>query len=396
MTMQTSSTEAQTPRAVILGAGYAGLSVAKTIHRHAGSRVEVVLVDRSPDHVLRTELYQVDEIAQAGGSRRHWALPMAEVLDGKTARFVQGTVTGIDLSSKTVRLETETLPYDYLVVCLGSVPSYFGIPGAKEIGQEVYSLGGAERLAARLVAAARAAAKVPGTPSPQIVVVGGGSTGTEVAAEVATADWKEIADPAAPPFQVTLLTGPLPLLQGFPDPIIRHSRDLLEKAGVKIREDTPVARVDDGQLTLKDGSTVPFDIGVWCAGVEAPPVVAQLPVEHGHGHRVKVTANLELPQNPGVFAVGDVIEYANPGSGVLVPSTAQAALSGAPIAGYNVVARLLGKRLKRFSYHEKGVVISLGLGKGVGRAGPLSLWGRPAYVLKSLVEAEYSLAVERG
>jgi len=61
-----------------------------------------------------------------------------------------------------------------------------------------------------------------------------------------------------------------------------------------------------------------------------------------------------------------------------------------------VVARHLGKRLKRFSYHEKGVIISLGLGKGVGRAGPVSLWGRPAYVLKSLVEAQYSLAVERG
>jgi NADH:ubiquinone reductase (H+-translocating) len=394
--MQSNPSGPRTPQAVILGAGYAGLSVAKTIHRQAGARVQVVLVDRSPDHVLRTELYQVDEIAQSGANRRRWALPMAEVLGGKTARFVQGTVTGIDLSSKSVRLETETLPFDSLVICLGSVPSYFGIAGAKELAQEVYSLGGAERLAARLVEVERSAAKIPGAPRPRVVVVGGGSTGTEVAAEVATADWKTISDPAAPAPQVLLLTGPLPLLQGFPDPIIRHSRELLERSGIEIREDTPVARVDPGRLTLKDGSTVDFDVCVWCADVEAPPVVAQLPVEHGHGKRLKVTPQLELPDHPGVFGVGDVIEYANPGSGVLVPSTAQAALAGAPVAGYNVVARQLGKRLKRFSYHEKGVIISLGLGKGVGRAGPVSLWGRPAYVLKSLVEAEYSLAVERG
>ena len=394
--MQTDSTSPSIPQAVILGAGYAGLSVAKTIYRRAGSAIDVVLIDRSPDHVLRTELYQVDEIAADSANRRRWAVPMAEVLDGRKTRFIQGIVTGIDLSSKTVRLETETVPFDFLVICLGSVPSYFGIPGAKEIGQEVYSLGGAERLAARLLEVERAAAKAAGTPRPRVVVVGGGSTGTEVAAEIATADWKHIADLAAPAPQVVLLTGPMPLLQGFPDPLIRHSRKLLEGAQVEIRENTPVARVDAGLLTLKDGSTVEFDLCVWCAGVEAPPVVAQLPVEHGHGKRVKVTVNLELPQNPGTFAVGDVIEYANPGSGVLVPSTAQAALAGAPVAGYNVVARHLGKRMKRFSYHERGVIISLGLGKGVGRAGPVTLWGRPAYVLKSLVEAEYSLAVERG
>ncbi|MCI4351857.1 MAG: FAD-dependent oxidoreductase [Thermoplasmata archaeon] len=394
--MQSTSQSPRIPQAVILGAGYAGLSVAKSIHRRAGSGIDVVLVDRSPDHVLRTELYQVDEIAAASADRRRWAVPMAEVLDGRKTRFVQGLVTGIDLSSKTVRLESETVPFDYLVICLGSVPSYFGIPGAKELGQEVYSLGGAERLAARLLEVERAAAKAPGTPRPRVVVVGGGSTGTEVAAEIATADWKQIADPAAPLPQVVLLTGPMPFLQGFPDPLIRHSRKLLEGAGVEVRENTPVVRVDAGVLTLKDGSTVAFDLCVWCAGVEAPPVVAQLPVEHGHGKRVKVSSNLELPQYPGVFAVGDVIEYANPGSGVLVPSTAQAALAGAPVAGYNVVARHLGKRMKRFSYHERGVIISLGLGKGVGRAGPVTLWGRPAYVLKSLVEAEYSLAVERG
>jgi NADH:ubiquinone reductase (H+-translocating) len=394
--MQSTRAESRIPQAIILGAGYAGLSAAKTIHRHAGDRIQIMLVDRSPDHVLRTELYQVDEIAKAGPDHRRWALPMAEVLENRIARFVQGTVTGIDLSSKTVRLETETLPFDHLVICLGSVPSYFGIAGAKEFAQEVYSLGGAERLAARLREIERSAAATPGTPRPRVVVVGGGSTGTEVAAEIATADWKDIADPHSPPPQVTLLTGPLPLLQGFPGPIIRHSRELLEKSGVEIRENTPVARVDPDRLTLKDGSTVAFELCVWCAGVEAPPVVAQLPVEHGHGKRLTVTPHLELPEHPGVFAVGDVIEYANPGSGVLVPSTAQAALAAAPVAGYNVVARQLGKRLKRFSYHEKGVIISLGLGKGAGRAGPVSLWGRPAYVLKSLVEAEYSLAVERG
>ena len=393
--MEAAASPAQIPRVVILGAGYAGLSAAKTIHRHAGSRMEIVVVDRTPEHVLRTELYQVDEIAQEGAPHRRWALPIAEVLDARIARFVQGNVTGIDLSSRTVRRVTQTLPFDYLVIALGAVPSYFGIAGAKELAQEVYTLVGAERLAAQLRETERRAARSPLPVSPRVLVVGGGSTGTEVAAEVATADWKSIADPKAPRPLVTLLTGPLPLLDGFPEPIVKHSRRLLQRSVVDMRENTPVARVDPTQVTLRDGTTVGYDVCVWCAGVEAPPVVAQLPVEHGRGKRLKVTPNLELPQYPGVFALGDVIEYANPGSGVLVPGTAQAALAAAPVAGHNVVARHFAKRLKRFSYREKGVILSLGIGKGAGRAGPLSLWGRPAYVLKSLVEAEYSLAVER-
>ncbi len=383
------------PNVVILGAGYAGLAAAKAVRRHAGSALDVTLVDRTPDHVLRTELYEVDEIAKPLRPRRTWAVPIAEVLSEREAAFVHGTVTGIDLSSRTVRLEGSTLPFDYLIVCLGSVPSYFGIPGARENAEEVYSLSGAERLAARIVALTKTRGG-PGAAPLRVVVAGGGSTGTEVSAEIATAKWGEIAGVAAPAPAVTLLTGPTPLLDGFSPALIRHARALLEEAHVEVRENTPVVRAEPGTLTLKDGSSVPFDVAVWCAGVEAPPVVAQLPVEHGKGKRLKVTPYLELPDRPGVFAVGDVIDYANPGTGVLVPGTAQAALAGAPVAGYNVVARHEGRRMKRFSYHEKGVIVSLGLGKAVGRAVGLTLWGRPAYVLKSLVEAEYSLAVERG
>ena len=79
-----------------------------------------------------------------------------------------------------------------------------------------------------------------------------------------------------------------------------------------------------------------------------------------------------------------------------VPGTAQAALAGAPVAGQNIVARHRGKGLKPFVYRERGVIISTGISKAAGRIGRVTLWGRPAALLKSLVEAEYSLAAERG
>ncbi len=382
-------------RALILGAGYAGLSVAKRVHRYAGSRIQVTLVDEHPVHVLRTELYQVDRIAESVTNPRSWALPIAEVLSSRQADFHQGTVTRIDLHRGVVGFADHELEYDYLAICLGSVPSYFGIRGARENAQEVYSLTGAERLAAKMVVLERAAAAQPGQPPPRVVVVGGASTGTEVAAEIATARWSRIAGTKAPAPKVTLLSGPVPLLQGFPEAVRRHAQDLLINAGVVIRENLSVTRVDATQLALSDGSTLEFDACVWCAGVEAPPVVAALPGPHGRGKRLQVTPYLELPEHLGVFGVGDVIEYVDPETKVLVPGTAQAALAEAPVAGYNLAARHLGRPLKAFVYREKGVIISLGISRAAGRVGRLTLWGRPAFVLKSLVEAEYARAAER-
>jgi NADH dehydrogenase len=395
--MADTRTQRPATTAAVLGAGYAGVSVAKAIRRRDRSGMRVVLVDRAPVHVLRTELYQVDEIAAAASTDgRKWALPIAKVLASSRIEFRQGTVTKIDLPNRRVELADGELGFDFLAICLGSVPSYFGIPGAREHAQEVYSLSGAQRLGAAMVEAEKASARAPGALRPEIVVAGGGSTGTEVAAEIATANWTRICGTSVPDPHVTLLTGPTALLEGFSPALRRRSRELLERAGVEIREDSAVVRVDTDRLTLSDGTVVPFRLCVWCAGVEAPPVVAGLPIAHGKGKRIRVNSNLEVPQFPGVFGVGDVIEYQNPGTGVLVPATAQAALAEAPVAGYNLVARSRGEPMREFTYHERGVIISVGLRRAAGAVGRLTLWGRPAAILKDLVEATYARAAERA
>jgi len=229
-----------------------------------------------------------------------------------------------------------------------------------------------------------------------VVVVGGGSTGTEVAAEIATANWKKIAHPAAKKPAVTIVTGTVPFLTGLPSPVIEHARTLLARAKVHLIENRNVTRVEETELHLENGDRVPFDLSVWAAGVQAPGIIRTLAAEHGHSGRLKVDANLEVLGHPGVFAVGDVAEFQDPTTGIVAPATAQAALAEAPIAAANLVARAVGKPLTPFVYRERGVVVAVGIGKGSGRAGGLTLWGRPASLVKKFVEKGYSFAAEHG
>lgn len=382
---------------VVLGAGYAGLTVAREIARQAQSRLPVVLVDRNPVHVLRTELYEIGRLAEAAGDARPWTVPLAKVLDRTGISILQGTVTAIDLTQGTVHLDSgRDVTFGHLVICLGSVAAYFGVPGAQEHTLSVYHLSGAQRLAASIRDVERASANLPGERRPRFVVIGGGSTGTELAAELATADWTRLAAPGARPPDVLLLTGALPFLAGLPPRLVAHARERLRSAGVSVVHGVNVTRVEAGKVHLEDGSLLACDAAVWCAGLEAPPIVKTLQVPHGKGGRIAVGPTLDIPGLPNVFAVGDVAEIRDPATGMLVPATAQAALAEARAAATNLVARLEGRALIPFRYRERGVVVALGLGRAAGSLGRFTIWGSPAALLKRVVEKEYSRAAEKG
>jgi NADH dehydrogenase len=382
---------------VVLGAGYAGLTVARDVARRSRGRLPVVLVDRNPVHVLRTELYEIGKIAAAAGDPRPWTIPLEKVLDRTGTSFHQGVVASVDLPRRVVQLEAgDEISYGYLVLALGSVAAYYGVPGAAEHTESVYRLSGAQRLAARIRDAERASAGLPGERRPRFVIVGGGSTGTELAAELATTDWAAIAGPGARPPDVLLVTGALPFLAGLPPKLVVHARELLRRAGVSLVHGVNVSRVEPGKVTLEDGSVLVCDAAVWCAGLEAPALVRALPVPHGKGGRLAVEPTLALPGQPHVFALGDVAEIQDPATGMLVPATAQAALAEARTAARNLVAQFDGQPLEPFRYRERGVVVALGLGKGAGTVGRATIWGSPAALLKRIVEREYSRSTERG
>lgn len=384
------------PPVVVLGAGYAGLTVAQEVNRRSKGKLRVVLLDRNPVHVLRTELYEIGKLASSGDDTASWVVPLSEVFDHTTVTVRQGTVESVDLEARTVQLETGVQRFSSLAICLGSVAAYYGVRGAAEHTHQVYRLSGAKRLAAEILRIERASPSLSGERCPRFVVVGGGSTGTELAAEIATTDWTSIADPLARRPAVFLVTGSLPFLGGFPPNVIERARKALARAGVVIIPGFNVTQVEPGRIHLEDGSVLASDASVWCAGLEAPEVVRRLEVPHGKGGRIAVEPTLEVPGHSGVFAVGDVIELHDAGTGLAVPATAQAALAEARTAAGNLVARHLGQPLLPFRYQERGVVVALGVGQAAGAVRKVPIWGSPAALLKRLVQRDYAHAVEQG
>lgn len=379
---------------VVLGAGYAGLAVWHAAHRRARGRFPILLVDRHPVHVVRTELYRVGRLAATEGAVSDWALPLRELLDGSPQSVRTAVVEGIDLAKREVRTDGAPIPFRELAICLGSVPSYYGVPGATTNTFDVYRLSSAQKLAQAI--RERLARRPESAPALEVVVVGGGSTGTEVAAEIATTRWSKIVGRTGPPPHVTQLAGALPFLAGLPAPVVEHARALLARAGVLLDEGRNVLRVDRDRLSVQGGAEFAFDLCVWAAGVQAPDLVRALPVAHGRSGRLRVAPTLELPEHPGVFGVGDVAEWTDPVTGISAPATAQAALAEAPVAGANLVARRRGNALRPFVYREKGVIVALGIGAAAGSVRGLTVWGRPAALLKSAVQEGHRFRARSG
>jgi NADH:ubiquinone reductase (H+-translocating) len=387
--------ESQGP-VVVLGAGYAGLALAREVDRRSRGKMPVVLVDRNPVHVLRTELYEVGKLAATGDDVDRWVVPLAQAFERSAVETRQGTVQTVDLARRSVVTDRGEVAYGSLVLCLGNVAAYYGVAGAAEHTHQVYRLSGAKRLAAAIRDVEARSSSLAGDRRPRVIVIGGGSTGTELAAEIATTDWAAIAGPGARTPDVFLIVGSAPFLVGFPPGIIHRAREELARARVALIHGVNVTRVDPDRLTLEDGTVLAFDVAVWCAGLEAPPIVRQLPVAHGRAGRVAVEPTLAVPGQPGVFAVGDVAELREPASGELVPQTAQAALAEARTAARNVVAERAGRPLEPFHYRERGTVVALGLGRAAGAVRRVPIWGSPAALLKHIVQRDYAHAVGRG
>ena len=380
---------------VILGAGYAGLRAAREVVRRSRGRIRPLVIDRHPVHVLRTGLFEVDRLAREDADTSRWLVPLDEALDPRYVVTHEGEVESIDLEARTLLVNGQRITYRQLAICLGSVPAYFGVPGAEKAHQ-VYGFMGARRLASELRERLTDAAGASPSRPVRVAVVGGGSTGTELAAAVATARWERILGAPAVAPEVTLVTGALPFLPGFPEPLKHHARRLLGRARVRMVEHLNVTRVEPSELTLENGDRVATDVVVWCAGVQAPNVVRSLPAAHGHGGRLRVDAQLEGPGHPGTCAIGDAAEFQDPTSGMIVPATAQAALAEAPVAAANLVARARARPLTPFRYREKGVILAVGVGRGAARAGGITLWGSPAALLKAVVDRGYAYATEHG
>jgi NADH dehydrogenase len=371
------------PHVVVIGAGFAGLEVARGLRK---SPVDVTLVDRHNFTTFQPLLYQV---ATAGLSAADVAHPVRGLFHSqRNLRFRQGEVEGVDWVERELHLAGQRpLPFDQLVVAAGAVATWFDVPGAAQWALPLYTLGDAVEVRNHILGRFEAADADPSLIDDgalTFVVVGGGPTGVEMAGALAELvavvfrrDYPHLDIGRA---RIVLVEARDALLPPFKPPSQRHAEETLEARQVEVRLDRSVAEVTERRVTLSDGDEIPAHTVVWAAGVVASPLAQKLGLETTRAGRVVVDRNLAAAGHPGAWAVGDVAAVPDH-HGHPLPMLAPVAMQSGTHVARQIQRQLDGRSLRPFRFHDKGTMATIGRRAAVAELpGGIKLRGTLAWI----------------
>jgi NADH:ubiquinone reductase (H+-translocating) len=346
----------------VIGAGFAGLAVARELRR---APVEIVLVEANNFHTFQPLLYQVatagldaDDVAYAVRGifrrQRNVEVRMARVID-------------LDLDRRAVVLDRGgELGYDTLVVAAGAVTTGFGVPGVDEHAFPLKTLDDALTLRSHVLDRFEQAQTEPALAADgalDVVVCGGGPTGVELAGglmelftRVLRRDFPTLPVDRA---RVVLVEAADRLLPPFSAESSARAKATLSRRGVEVRLGVGVAAVEPTRVHLADGTMIAAHTVVWAAGVTADPLARTLGTPTGRGGRLEVAADLSIPGHPEVFAVGDIAAARSGADGPL-PQVAQPAIQGGRHVARQIERRLSGRVTEPFRYRDKGSMATIG------------------------------------
>jgi NADH dehydrogenase len=374
------------PHVVIIGAGFAGLDVAKEL---TGEPCDVTLVDRNNYHKFQPLLY---EVAMAGLEPDDIAHNVRHIFqDADNVTFRLGTVCGIDADAKRIEIRgSDPIDYDYLVMAAGAVTNDFGVEGVKEHGFPLKNVPDAVNLRNHVL---RQFERYDRNPSRaemgalNFVIVGGGPTGVEMAGALV-----ELFDTLNEDFQsfdtrevgrCILLEMQDHLLPPYQPSLREYTRDVLERRGVEIRTGAIVERVSEKDVTLKDGTRIPTQTLVWAAGVQASPVAGYVDAEQARDGRLIVNPDLSVADRPNIFAVGDMAAMEkDEDSESFHPQLAQVAMQSGRHAARQILNRVRERETEPFSYTNLGQMATIGRNAAVAELpGGVKFKGFFAWVL---------------
>jgi NADH dehydrogenase len=384
----------QEHRIVIVGGGAGGLELATKLGDRFGSRkstskkVSVILVDKNRTHLWKPKLHEVaagsmdladqelDYIAQA-----HW----------HHFSFRLGELTGIDRETRQIQVAPfyddsgelvtpqQTIHYDTLIISIGSLTNDFGTPGVEQYAQRLESLADAKHFHLRLINACLRAQVQTQPLAPhqlQVVIIGAGATGVELAAELHRTTRAIISfgmdrvDPEKD-LKVILIEAAPKILPALSTRISTAAEKLLVDLGVEVMTSAKVQKIQANRVFLADGVEIPAELIVWAAGVKAPDFLSGIGgLETNHVNQLLVLPTLQSTRDPRIFAMGDCAACpwpeANNGKGGIVPPRAQAAHQQSSHLFSQINQIIEGKTLKSYQYRDFGSLVSLGEYSSVG------------------------------
>ena len=366
---------ARPARILVLGGGFGGVYTALHLERAVGGRpdVEITLVSRENFFLFTPMLH---EVAASDLDITHIVSPLRTLLK-RTAIFI-GDVTSIDLEGRRVRVahgfepHDHNLEYDHLVIALGSMTNFYGLPGLEQRALTMKTLGDAIHLRNRVIATleeadTECAAGRDGLLT--FVVAGGGFAGVETIAGLNDFVREALTFyPRIAPDRIRMVlvhAGPV-ILPELGGPLGAYAQRKLSSRGIEIITEAKVSAVTDHGVMLADGRRIPSRLVVWTAGTSPHPLLRELPCMLDRG-RILVDETLAVPGYGGVWALGDCAVIPDTRTGGTHPPTAQHALREAATVANNIAATLNNRPTRAFSFRTIGQLAAIGRRTGVAR-----------------------------
>ena len=367
----TAPAEVAKKRVVILGGGFGGVGVAQRLEQiySRDPGLEITLVSQS-NYLLFTPM--LAEVASSALEAQHISSPIRRACPH--TRFVRAEASEIDTAAQIVQVRfsasipPEAVPYDHLVLALGSVPNYYGLPGLEDHSFTLKTLEDATQLRNHVIGLLeRADTEVQEDDRRRqltFVVAGGGFAGTETMAELfdlvqSVLRYYPNVQPGEPRF--VLIHGRDRILPELSPALGDYALRKLQARGIEFMLGPRVAGATPDAVLLGDGSQVPTHTLVWTAGNQPNPLLKTLPAERNRAGAVIVDGTLRVSGLDNVWAVGDCAQIPDPDSdGQSYPPTAQHALREGKLVGENIAASMRGRPLKDFRFRALGVLVGLG------------------------------------
>jgi NADH dehydrogenase len=371
---------------VIIGGGAGGLELATTLGRkHAkDADTHITLVDRAHSHLWKPLLHEVaagtlnsndDELsylAQAFWSSFHFELGALLGLDRTNKRV---TIAPSTDAAGNKYMPQRTLPYDLLIIAIGSVTNDFGITGVAENCFYLDAREQADTFHQHLVRACYAA-NTQSTPIARgqldIAIAGGGATGVELAAELHHAVHMLVGFGldninVAEDIRIHLVEASDRVLPGLPPKVAESTRLILEELGIVVHTGRMITAATPSAFLTDSGDSIAAQTKVWAAGIMGAPVLASLDgLECNRANQLMVRPTLQTLNDDAIFALGDCAACALPGGKHNVPPRAQAAHQQATHMARSVAHWQLGKPLADYVYKDFGSLVNLSQRSAIG------------------------------
>jgi len=384
-------------RVVIVGGGFGGMTLANKLDHKL---FQIVLIDKFNYHQFQPLLYQV---ASAGLDAASISFSFRKMFNKKKDFYFRlAEVQAVVADEKRIETTIGSLTYDYLVIAAGTTTNFFGNDVLKKAALPMKTVEDALTVRNRLLVNLEEALDTTDPIKKQgllnIVIVGGGATGVEVAGALSEMKRyvipKDYPDLKASNINIYLVEGSSKILGNMSEDSSSHALAFLQKMGVKVVLNTLVTGYEDNKVMLKDGSSIISETLIWVSGVAAERLENISPELLGRGGRMMVNEYNQLVGYQNVFAIGDICLQKEKAYLNGHPQVAPVAIQQGRLLAKNLKQMEKGKKMSAFSYFNQGTLATVGRNKAVADLHDLKLSGFPAWAVWMLVHLRSILGVK--